>query len=104
MFVCQDVRTLKIVRLHEGRLRPFRMREGEDPLGVAAVDQDEFVVDSIVDHGVRDGGRARRRADLEFRVPWLGDEPTEDTWFPYSEVRDLAALDAYAATHPELRL
>jgi len=104
MFVCQDLRTLKIVRFHESRLKLFRLPDGGDPLQVAAVDQDEFVVESVVDHRIRDGGRPRRKADLEFRVRWLGYEPAEDSWLPYSEVRDLAALDAYALTHPELRL
>ena len=60
-------------------------------------DNDEFVVEKIVDH-------KKVSSRLEFRIRWLGYAPEEDTWLPYREVKDLAALDEYLAAHPELKL
>lgn len=102
MIACRKIGDDKLVQIHRDRLRPYRQERTPQPLAVAAVDQDEFLVESVVDHRWR--GRRRRRADLEFRVRWAGYEPAEDTWLPYRAVSELAALDGYAAAHPELRL
>lgn len=99
---CQDLLSQKLVNFHATRLKRYDMAQTEEPAAVAAVDADEFVVEAIVAH--RGPRRNCRRADLEFRVRWAGYQPDEDTWLPYREVADLAALDAYAAIHPELRL
>ena len=72
----------------------------DDLAMVAAVDTDEYVVEAIIDHR----GNPNRRSTLEFLVRWLGYEPEEDTWLPWKNVKELAALDVYAAAHPELRL
>lgn len=98
--MCQDLSTLKRVRFHVSRLRKFNADMTEDPAKLAALDNNEFVVEAIVGHR----GDRRRRAGMEFRVRWLGYEPDDDTWLPYREVRELAALDRYAVDHPELRL
>ena len=64
------------------------------------MDSDDFVVEQIVDH--RQNGSHIRH--WEFLVRWKGYEPSEDTWLPWSEVKDLAALDLYSEQHPELKL
>lgn len=108
--VCQDLRTQKLLTFHISRLRPYDVSRTDDPQAVAAVDENEFVVDSIVAHRLSGGGNPKKRkgkrnvTDLEFRVRWAGYEPDEDTWLPYANVRDLEALDVYASTHPELQL
>jgi hypothetical protein len=60
---------------------------------LAAVDLDEFYVESIVEH--RGSGSNPRR--WTYRVRWLGYEEGDDTWLPYSSVKNLTALDDYAA-------
>ena len=97
---CQDLCTLRFIRFHRSRLKRYDTERTPDPAAVAAVDNDEYVVEAIVDHR----GDPRRRARMEFRVRWLGYEPDEDTWLPFREVQDLEALDRYAQDHPELRL
>jgi hypothetical protein len=98
--VCQDLTTLRPHRFHVSRLKRFEATMTDDPAALAAADKDEFIVEEIIDHR----GNPRRRADMQFRVRWLGYGPEEDLWLPYREVRELEALDRYAATHPELRL
>ena len=56
---------------------------------VAMRDTDENIVDCIVDHKIIPGGHIRKRTTIQFRVRWLGYDPTEDTWEPYRDVRDL---------------
>jgi transposase InsO family protein len=103
MYACQDVRTLKTLHFHESRLKRY-LADRTDSLGeVAAVDNEEFVVDSIVDHRIRPG-RGSRRGRLEFRIRWAGYEAEEDTWLSYADIRELAALDANSAAHPGLPL
>jgi hypothetical protein len=65
-------------------------------------DNDEDIVDHIVDHRIIPGGSVKKRTTLEFRVRWFGYDENADTWEPYVNVRELAALDVYCQTVPEL--
>lgn len=98
-----DLISNKKFHAHMDRIMPFTTSpevSQSQLLELAGIDLDEFVVDFIVDH--RENGRNHR--DWEFLVRWNGYEPTEDTWLPWSEVRNLAALDVYSQAHPELNL
>ena len=97
VYECQDVSTLRVSSFHVSRLKLFNMdqTEVEDVVGIAAVDVAEYVVDSIVDH-------RQTAAGLQFRVRWKDYGPRDDSWLPYSEVRDVVAFHAYRLEHPEL--
>jgi hypothetical protein len=98
-----DLVSNRHMHVHVDRLAHFEAPEGmtkSQILELAGVDSDEFVVDFIVDH--RQNGSNKRQ--WEFLVRWKGYEPDEDTWLPWSEVKDLAALDVYSEQHPELKL
>jgi len=98
-YTCEDLRTQATKVYDITRLKKYINDPGRDPLEVAAVDADEFIVDKIVDHR-----GSLPKSKLEFRVRWAGYTDEDDTWEPYKNVKDLAALDAYARTHPELGL
>ena len=102
-----DLVSQQITYFDASRIIPWHDRS--DPMSDSATntrydaalrDNDEYVVEKIVDHH----GNPSRPASLDFRVRWLGYAPEEDTWLPYREVKDLAALDEYLAAHPELKL
>ena len=98
-YKCQDLSTKKLQDFHITRLKKYNMAITDDPVQVAAADAVEYVVEAIVGHRA-----APRKADWTFRVRWAGYAPSEDTWEPYANVRDLAQLDAYRLEHPELKL
>jgi hypothetical protein len=102
IFTCFDMTTAANVNFHIDRLRIFNVDvenvPEEEMLNVAAYDRDEYVVEKIVEHR----GPARHRAKLEFRVRWQGFEENEDTWLPWKNVKDLAALDIYLRETQEL--
>lgn len=101
-YVCQDLRTLQNLPFDISRLKLYHMEQTTDAMAIAAVDQDEWEVDHIVEH--RGPVDSSARTDLEFRVRWKGFGEEDDCWLPYLEVNQLEALDVYAAAHPELRL
>ena len=57
-------------------------------------------MDQIVDHK----GSAKYKRKLLFKVRWFGYSPEEDTWEPYSHVRDCEALDIYIESQPSLKV
>jgi hypothetical protein len=100
IYQCQDLRTLKVNAYHITRLKYFELSENVDPLQVAALDRDEYIVEAIVEH--RGPRKGKPRNLLEFKVRWQGYGPEEDLWLPYKEVKDLEVLDEYAREHPQL--
>ena len=53
--------------------------------------EDEFYVEKIINHK----GRADKRSTMKFFVKWLGYDDSHNSWIPWSEARNLAALDTY---------
>ena len=62
-----------------------------DPLDVARRDHMEFFVEQILDH--RDN--VKGRTTLEFYVKWLNYPDNENSWTPYSHLRDTDKLHEY---------
>jgi hypothetical protein len=101
IFSVTDLVSNKILRLHVDRLRLFNCPDNTTPnelLELASADKDEFIVDFIVQH------TGTKKSNYEFLIRWQGYDPADDTWLPYSEVKDLQALDDYSRTHPKLNL
>jgi hypothetical protein len=81
--------------VHTSPLRVFRHPKTmtmAEATTLAAVDLDEFYVESIVEHKRNENNLKR----WTYRVRWLGYEEGDDTWLPYSSVKHLTALDEYA--------
>ena len=58
----------------------------------------EFEVEEILAHR----GTPHRRYSLEFLVRW--NHGADDTWEPWSNVKDLVAMDIYSDKNRKLRL
>jgi len=99
-----DLVSMKPMQVHLDRLRKFKYRELNDQGAreIAAADANEFIVQEILEH--RFGGNGRKtKANLQFLVHWQDYGPEEDTWEPYSNLKDVAALDEYARAHPDIK-
>jgi hypothetical protein len=97
-YTIRSLITHKDEDIHVKELRTF-IHNGEDEelYSVALRDhQDRYFIDSILDHK----GSLQHRRDLEFKVHWTGYESSEDSWVPYAELRDTAALHKYLLDKP----
>jgi hypothetical protein len=93
------------MEFHISQLRPYTSDLNPSaltPLEVASRDHEEFAVDAILDHRVMPKGNIKKRSTLEFLVAWLGYGDEYHSWEPYSNVRDLIALQDYVEATPEL--
>ena len=80
-------------------MRKYNTDQTDDVRFVAALDRQEFVVESIVAHT----GQGKNKYKYMFKVHWSGYDDNEDTWLAYKDVSKLEALDAYVSKHPELQ-
>ena len=82
------------------RLKRYREDPARDAQEMAASEECEYAVESILDHWRENPGKK----GLKFLVRWKGYSQEDDTWEPYSVVKDLEVLEKYLSDHPELRL
>ena len=62
------------------------------PLNVAVRDTDEFVVEAIVAHQL---SRTKDVSKSLWQVRWKDYTPDDDTWEPYTNVKDVEAFHNY---------
>jgi transposase InsO family protein len=87
-----DLVTHKETTFHTSDMKPFLFDPAlTDPLDVARRDHMEFFVEAILDHR----GNIRRKSTLEFYVKWLNYPDNENSWTPYSHLRDTDQLHEY---------
>jgi hypothetical protein len=85
---------------HIKDLKPYHV----DPSGfvipkhVAMIDNREHVIEKIFDYE----GNPKKKTELSFLVHFLGDDPDEDVWLKYSDLRNSAPLLAYMRSKEEL--
>jgi len=97
IYSLENLCTKKIHQYDVSRLKKFVVREGVDPLVIAAQDRDEAIVKEILDHNIEHKGK---RKTYSFLVEF---EDGDQQWLPYMECRDLAALDAYLLKNPNAK-
>jgi hypothetical protein len=103
IFQVLDLVTNKVYQTHINRLVKLKLQAGigrAQLLALAAADIAEFEVEEILSHR----GTPHRRSSMEFLVRWKGEEPADDTWEPWSNVKDLVAMDVYSHKNPSLKL
>lgn len=97
-YTIRSLITHKDEQIHIKELRKF-IHEGDEQelYSVALRDhQDRFFIDKILEHN----DMLQNRRDLKFKVHWTGYEADEDSWVPYSELRDTGALHKYLLAQP----
>ena len=96
-----DLITHKEHTFHTSDMKPFLFDSAiTDPLDVARRDHMEFFVEQILDHR----GDIKRRTTLEFYVKWLNYPDNENSWTPYSHLRDTDKLHEYLRSKNMQRL
>ncbi|KAG9390315.1 Chromo (CHRromatin Organization MOdifier) domain [Carpediemonas membranifera] len=86
------------LRYHATRVIPYTGTT-IDPLQLVSLDYDSYLVERIIAH--RPG---RTKTQWQFKIRWDGYGPEDDSWIPYKDAKDLAALDEYLEAHQEIRL
>jgi transposase InsO family protein len=81
--------------VHVSRLSPFHYdTKRTDPTSIANRDYQLFEVESILHHQ----GDVKRKSTLQFLVHWSGYSHNEDSWEPWSELRNNSVLHHYLRT------
>ena len=103
MYNLQDLISQNILKFHVSKLRHFHYDQNTlQPLEAAVTDiPDEFVVQSCLD---MKGNPRGKKAQLSFKVRWAGYGPEDDTWEPWSCVRDNAQVLLWISQHPSARV
>ncbi len=99
IYKVQDPTSDAVLEYHATRVLPFDPAAQVDPCALAALDDDAYVVESIVDHEL-----GRTKSQHRFLVHWDGYSSEADSWIPWSEAKDLSALDDYLRAHPAVHL
>ena len=100
-YILHDLVKNKNISIHVSRLKVFEYDPRRtDPLAIAARDNDEEEVESIINHS----GNPKRKSDMDFQVRWAGFDASEDTWLPWSEVRNIPALHTYLRANNMVKL
>jgi hypothetical protein len=104
-YSCMNLVNGQALHFHISQLRPYTQDINPDalsPIDVAARDHEEYMVDCILDHRIIQGGSIKKSSSLEFLVAWLGYEEEFNSWEPYSELRELKAMQDYLESTKEL--
>ena len=99
-----DNRILK--NRHARELFAYNLREGDDPVDIIAMDEEEHIVDSVVDHHMTVPG-SKHISDLDYRVRFKNQPESEDRWFSHRQIMRRGGLKAfwgYVEQHPELEI
>jgi len=95
-YTLQDLRTQKSLEIDASRIKLFHVPPGVDPVAIAALDLNEDIVVSVLDH--KSVGRGKK--GYTFQVKF---SDNTEVWLPYLEIRNVEALDTYCKDKPVLQ-
>lgn len=85
--------TTKVIKdVHVTRLKQFVFDPKQtDPTRIAAADKGMFIVEKVLGHQ----GNTKKSSTLKFLIHWLGYPNEDDSWEPWSNMRDNSAVHEY---------
>ena len=88
---------MKDEQAHVTSLKKFEYNKDRvDPRQVAMKEANVFDVEKIIEHRCKN---PKRISTYEFRVRWMGYNESDDTWEPWSGLRDNEFLHKYLQDH-----
>ena len=98
-YACKDLISNKSNTYFVDRLKLYDSTSTDyTPEAIALVDNDSFIVESIVDHR----GNPNKKSSMYFKVRWHGYDPSDDTWEQFKELRNCIQLREYLVSKPKL--
>jgi Chromo (CHRromatin Organisation MOdifier) domain len=95
-YLLKDLISHKEKEYHVSDMKPFIFDPSTtNPIDIARRDHLEFYVDKVFGHR----GDVKAKRDLEFHVKWLDYDESQDSWEPYSALRDTSHLHEYLRLH-----
>jgi hypothetical protein len=96
-YTIQNLVTGTTSEAHLMHLKPFYYDpDYVTPINIAAKDNNEFVIESILDHGEDEGN------NMLWKIRWQGYDESEDTWEPYQNLKDVELFHNYCLSIPSL--
>ena len=80
----------KEIQVNVQRLKEFQLGEDINPIDIASRDRDEFIVEDVLD--IRGDIKVNNLSKIELLVKWAGYDDSENTWEPYSSLRNNVKL------------
>jgi len=105
LYYLLDLVSGTILERHSSFIKPFRYTDKNKitPFDIAMRDKQDYLVSKLVAHRlVSEVAGKNLKNSYEFKVRWLGYEASEDTWLPWSAVRELKAMDSYLVENKKL--
>jgi transposase InsO family protein len=91
IYTCAEVLSNATMQVHVERLKLYRHDAAVSAEEAATWDSQSFLVEKILAHR----GSTRKKTAMSFKVRWEGFGPEDDTWEPYSAVKDLEVFQLY---------
>jgi transposase InsO family protein len=96
-YTLEDLITNKEKDYHISDIKPFYFDPlNTNPVDVARKDYLEFFIEAIVKHS---GTKQSKKGQLKFYIKWLGYDDDQNTWEPFSNIRDMTICHDYLRSH-----
>jgi hypothetical protein len=96
-YTLEDLITNKEKDYRVTDIKPFHFDPlNTNPVDVARKDYLEFFIEAIFNHS---GTKKSKEGHLKFYIKWLGYNDDQNTWEPYSNIRDMTVCHDYLISH-----
>ena len=85
--------TKKEIQVNVQQLKKYIVRENSNLIDIASRDRNEFIVEKIID--IRGNSAENHLSKIELLVKWAGYEDSDNTWEPFTNLRNNEKLHEF---------